>query len=178
MQDLQGLSGHISEALQLLPSPGPTGGTYPTWRYDQLITALSSYRREFPLNRRLYIVLGRLYRYRNGDYTTAIGVLKEFVANKKTAHQEDNDVSDALFNIACYNSLLMEKSADPAALRSFEEDGANAMRESIRIHHGNLDGFLHDDDLKTLRESDLGKAIANQFGPKPANTQTTQTPGN
>ncbi len=127
-------------------------------RLDYLINELSRFRVQFPLNRRLHITLGRLYRYKK-DYDSAIRVLTEFARRKRIAKQVDLDLSDALFNIACYYSLKLEGQADEPARQSLVKRALKVIKESIEICPENIDDVKEDPDLKALWETDLGGKV-------------------
>ena len=133
-------------------------------RIEQLIRSLSSRRKAFPLDRRLHIVLGRLYRYRlpDGDLTSALQTLNEFIQAKKQAGQRDRHLADALFNAACYYSLQLGSASGGAnreTLDRIEKLGIDAIAESISINPENINDFGVDDDLKSLRETESGKKL-------------------
>lgn len=100
-----------------------------------------------PLDRSLNILLGRLYR-RVGDYSGAVGCLELFVKRKEDAGQIDRDLADALYNIACYNSLEWgAKKSQEAKRRALEN-----LRRSAVILPENRNDAKNDADFADLRQ--------------------------
>ena len=124
-------------------------------RLEHIINELSKYRTQFPLNRRLHITLGRVYRTK-GDYDSAIRVLELFARRKRGAKELDLDLSDALFNIACYYSLQLGQAQEPSK-QAIIKKALKAIKESLEICPENMDDVREDSDLKALWESDAGK---------------------
>lgn len=80
------------------------------------IQALERDKPTLPLDRALFITLGRLYR-RLKKYDAAIQVLSEFIENKQQANQGDDVfTADAFYNRACYKTLKSTVQQDKADL--------------------------------------------------------------
>jgi hypothetical protein len=125
---------------------------------DRLIGELTNYRERYPLKRKLAIVLARLYAEGEKRMNEAIEVLQSFIRSKTAAKQIDGDVADALFNLACYDSLKMEVLAGNER-NACGERALDALMRSIQIAPQNAKDVDTDPDLKTLRDSE-------DFGPR------------
>jgi len=115
---------------------------------DQTIDNLERLSKEFPTERSLHIVLGRMYREKKQDFDKAISVLRGFIKRKGKAR--DKDVADAYFNIACYQSLMAKVQTGEAKQKLIEE-GLSALRSSLEIVPENDQDARTDDDLEELR---------------------------
>lgn len=127
---------------------------------DQTIAQLEKLSQQFPRERALHIVLGRLYAEKKQDYENAITTLKRFVSNKGT--QKDKDVSDADFNIACYVSLTLAGETNASRKTELETEGIAALSESLKITPGSLKDAKTDPDLATLRATESGRRLLSQ----------------
>jgi hypothetical protein len=93
---------NIFKALQYLSQKQTDASTTEKFRKD-----LEDLRAELPHYRPLNIVLARIYRLKLNDLGSAIKVLTDFVRNKEAQGQaQDEDTGAAMFNLACYYSLL------------------------------------------------------------------------
>lgn len=106
----------------------------------RLVIELEKQRERAPLSRQIIILLANAYR-NLGDLRRAIEVLSEYIKNKVQFHQLDVDLSDALYNRACFFSLL----GNFVAAR---ED----LTRSIQLRPENLELAQRDVDLKGLLE--------------------------
>ncbi|HEY6765415.1 MAG TPA: hypothetical protein VI386_11630 [Candidatus Sulfotelmatobacter sp.] len=133
----------------------------PPARIEQLIATLGIHRQTFPLERKLNIVLARLYAEGSKNYDEAIRVLEEFIRRKALANQgRDVNTADALFNIACYFSKKMEGTTGEV-WNQLEEKGFNSIRTSVDIQPQNAKDILVDRDLAELAKSPRVKQLAN-----------------
>jgi hypothetical protein len=129
-----------------------TRDVIPQARIDQLIRLLDGYRSRRPLHRKLNIVLARLYGEGKGDFDNAIGVLQTFIENKNKAGQNDLDVADAYFNMACYYSQMMAGLTN-GQLKAAGDDAVKALSNSFKIAPENAKDALTDPDLENLRRA-------------------------
>jgi hypothetical protein len=119
---------------------------------DRTIGQLEALSRQFPQDRALHIVLARLFAQKKNDKDRAIATLRKFVANK--GKTRDKDVSDALFNIACYLSLKLAEETNPEKKARLTADGTKALAECLAIVPGNLQDAKTDPELSALRATD------------------------
>jgi hypothetical protein len=142
------VSGDVETAVGELSKPDRPPG-----RIEQLIRILQRHRDSFPLERKLNIVLARLYAEGTQNYDQAIQVLQEFIT-KKTEASEGRDINtaDAFFNIACYYSKKMEK-ANGELRTQLEERGFGYLKKSVELAPQNAKDILVDKDLAELSKS-------------------------
>ena len=98
------LSSTIVTAITILDNPRA-----PDQVVNQVIRELESHRQRFELDRSLHIVLTRLHEEKRKDPDKALEVLTAFVATKLADGQNDKDVADARFNLACLYAGKMKK---------------------------------------------------------------------
>lgn len=133
------------------------------------IAELEPAKKDWPRDRKLFIVLGRLYR-KVGNLDQAIAVLTEFLNNKKNAGQaSDRDYGDAIFNRACYYSLKSAKAAGNEAADLKKLAYADLV-ESVKASPDNRFQMM-DDDLASLRDDPAYKdqvlTLGQPEAPKP-----------
>lgn len=122
---------------------------------ERIRGTLEGYRNDYPLDRSLAIVLGRLYMWILHDRDSAIRVLREFIDHKKRANLLDRDVSDAWFNIGCYTCTEVEGKRDAG----WEDDALAALKVSIAINPSNAADAVTDKDFEPLRASKAKSAF-------------------
>jgi hypothetical protein len=130
-------------------------------RIDQLINLLEEHRKKFPLKRKLNIVLARLYAEGKGELDKSIEVLNQFVEIKRTARELDEDLADALWNIACnYSSKL--GGADGSGRKEIGAKALKALKQSLELVPSYAKDVETDPDLKPLRDAtDFADAVRN-----------------
>ena len=131
---------------------------------EQLIKILENHLRRFPLQRRLNLVLARLYYEGEKRIDKAVEVLVSFIGRKKAANQSDRDLADAYFNLACYYSKMMGAASDDNARKGLEAKALGALEESIQILPKNAEDVTTDPDLDDFRKSTTGKAFLAKHG--------------
>lgn len=124
---------------------------------DRTIEQLNTLSKQFPLERALNIVLARLYAEKKSDYDKAIATLRKFISKK--GKTRDKDVSDALFNIACYFSLKLAGETDEGKKAAIRTEGTKALAESLAIVPGNLKDAKSDPELAALRATDEAQKV-------------------
>ena len=130
----------------------------------------------FPVDRRLHIYLGRLYR-KSGDlqkkqteYNSAITVLRNYIETlspqmKASRHGSDIDgnIADALYNISCYHvlkaALGQESGAAVADISRWKKEALDALKESVNILPSNKESAKTDPDFDFIRHDEAFKAI-------------------
>jgi hypothetical protein len=150
--DLTAVTSNVVTALQVLDRQEEISAVV-----DQTIVQLQTLTQQFPQERTPHIVLARLYAEKRRDFDNAIAVLRRFVAAKGT--QKDKDVADAEFNIACYISLKLAEETEEKKRSELENEGVEALAESLRIIPGNLNDAKNDNDLTALRETTAGRKL-------------------
>lgn len=126
---------------------------------QQSISDLEIRMRDEPLDRKLNIVLARMYAEQTGNRARAIDVLTEYV-DRKTRKGEgtDRDTADALYNIACYYSLESEKSSAERR-EELKQKALKALEQSLKLHPNNVLGAVEDADLSPIREMEEFTAL-------------------
>jgi hypothetical protein len=147
----------ITEAIAYLDS----SGNQTEHQTADYVARLQDVLSRQPTLRQAAVLLGRMYAQLMRDNQKAIGVMREFLAAKKKAGEEDEHVADAYWNLANYMEFEYAKSGskDPA-LRTGAID---ALAESIRIAPGYKADYLKDDDFEKLREDPEAKKRLEQF---------------
>jgi hypothetical protein len=141
----------VSRAQQILGGEQQT----PPSEVERIRGSLESFRENYPLDRSLAIVLGRLYMWILHDRARAIQVLREFIAQKQAANLRDRDVADAWFNIACYYCVEV----DGRRVNGWEDEAISALKTSIEIAPSNVADATTDGNLVPLKTS----RVATQF---------------
>lgn len=150
--DMASVTRNVLVALQLLAQTEEL-----TSIVDHTIGELEKLARQFPQERPVHIVLGRLYAVKKHNYDKAITVLRRFIKQKGKAR--DKDVSDALFNIACWVSLKLGQETKEDKKAALREEGTKALAESLAIVPGNLKDAKSDPELAALRETEEAQKI-------------------
>jgi hypothetical protein len=105
-----------------------------------------------PLDREVVIVLGNL-QAKAKQLTAGIAALTRFVDAKVAAGQHDADLSDALFNRACYNALLWKAPGTEAhAADEYRKRAIKDCETSFRLVAANLKEAELESDLKPLMQ--------------------------
>lgn len=122
------------------------------------ISELSKYAQEAPTNRTFAILLGRLHRA-NQDLQAGINALDNFLRAKDQANERDKDYADALYNRACYETLLWKDTDET----SHKEQAYRDLAASLEISQANQGDATVDPDFKILRSEqrfqDLTKGL-------------------
>jgi ribosomal protein S18 len=150
--DLASVTSSVLVALQVLDRSEELNAVV-----DRTIGDLEKLSLQFPQERALHIVLGRLYAEKKHDYDKAIAVLRKFITKK--GKTKDKDVSDALFNVACYLSLKLAEATDEPTIRDLRAEGARALAECLAILPGSLQDAKDDPELAALRDTAEGQRI-------------------
>jgi hypothetical protein len=117
------------------------------------IRALKPYRKEFPANRRLHIVLNRLYAA-VGERDKAIEVLDSFIKEKRRQGEgQDQDTADALFNLAC-DYALRSAEVTGADKEKVQKLALDRLRQSVLLSPANAQDAASptESDLDPIRE--------------------------
>jgi hypothetical protein len=113
---------------------------------------------DWPNDRRLYILLGRLHRWSHKPdvaegYDDGIRVLDEFILKK--GESEDEDIADALYNKACY---LTQKASKVKGLKKNEkeiliDEALKTIKRSVEIWPPNKEESSDDSDFSPLKNN-------------------------
>ncbi len=113
--------------------------------------------REFPANRQLAILVGRLEVKLHG-FERAITLLTQCLSFLKDANNEETkDFGDLLYNRACYKNQLADQvqHTTPARAAALKKEAWNDLKESCRLNPSNREEAKNDPDLASLfNESD------------------------
>ena len=119
-------------------------------RRRQAIQELEQSRLIAPNNRRIGIVLSRLFRHQR-DLPGAIKVLSEVLeVRRRQAITPNKDDADLCFNRACYRNLLAENIADEEGKKQMRDLAWDDLIRSIVISPENRKDARDDVDLKEL----------------------------
>lgn len=106
-----------------------------------------------PLDRKLNLFLGRLYRS-IGDYDAAIKALSDFIFEKEKAGEgNDIDTADALYNRACYNNLnYISKLPDlsDSEKEQIEDLIYNDLKKAFKYNPENIEDAKEDEDFSRI----------------------------
>ena len=117
---------HVQVALKDLEQTPPQ-----TDLLQAHIETLEKDKSTLPLDRGLFITLGRLYR-RLGKYDDGIQVLSEFIENKQKANQSDDTfTADAFYNRACYKALKSLK-VHGGTVGSLQKQAVQDLAEALK----------------------------------------------
>lgn len=123
------------------------------------IRKLEAVRVKVPADRKIGIVLGRLY-VRREEYDQAICVLSEVLAAKKAAGTgSDADAAALLYNRACYLAVLAGKTADPTKQTALKEKAYVDLESSVKFSPDNKKEAAVDDDFSALKSEDKFKTL-------------------
>lgn len=109
-----------------------------------------------PKDRRFAILLGRLYR-KNKQLEKGIKALTTFINHKKQDNERDRDYADALYNRACYLTLIPKDTTEHE--NNLLNKALNDLDESIKITKGNAKDAIDDADFDTIKENKLFKEL-------------------
>lgn len=130
-------------------------------RIDQLINLLEEHRKRFPLKRKLNIVLARLYAEGKGELDKSIEVLNQFVKIKRKARELDEDLADALWNVACNYSSKLD-GADADRRKDIGAKALKALKQSLELVPSYAKDVVTDPDLEPLRNApEFADAVRN-----------------
>jgi tetratricopeptide (TPR) repeat protein len=121
-----------------------------------------------PLDREVVIVLGNLLA-KAKQLPAAIAALTRFVDAKAAAEQNDTDLSDVLFNRACYNALLWKQAGVEAhAAEEYRRRAIKDCEVSFRLSPANRKEAELDRDLAPLmQDADYQAMLKSLDGLKP-----------
>lgn len=125
---------------------------------DDAIKKLLAISAKHPTNRKIHIMLGRLYR-RGEKYDEAVRILAEFLRAKEARGQMDKDYADALYNRACY--ICLKASKLPQTEREkYKQEAYQDLEKSFQISPENkIDAAVDDDFLLVKNEDRFRKLI-------------------
>jgi hypothetical protein len=112
-----------------------------------------------PLDRRLVILLGRLYR-KHGDYIGGAGVLSDFINRKKRIGALDVDYADALYNRSCYR--VLQHNVGGADNENLIDIAIEDLADSIKILPDNVDDAISDPDFESIWDLEAFKNTTGQ----------------
>lgn len=134
----------VSEAIEYL---NPMGNQSEHQTADFIERLRKVLERE-PTFRQAAILLGRMYAECVKDNAQAVAAMRSFIEAKKTAGEEDKNVSDAYWNVANYLEIEYQKSGK-AELRT---QAIDSLAASIRIVPGYKVDYATDEDFADLRK--------------------------
>lgn len=106
-------------------------------------------RTKWPLDRKLHIFLGRLYRSIN-KYDEAIKILSDFISKKiKAGAGTNRDTADALYNRACYY-LLKAKNLAEEEKKELKKLAYDDLEKSFKYHPPNREEAKNDADFQDI----------------------------
>jgi hypothetical protein len=121
---------------------------------------------EWPTDRRLNILLGRLHRWSQrpdvvDGYKEAIRVLDDYVAKKVQAGEEDEDVADALYNKACYLTQMAAnvKDMEKDKNETLFNEALETLTRSIELSPPNKEDAQDDLDFKPLENNEIFRQL-------------------
>lgn len=119
---------------------------------------------DWPNDRRLYMLIGRLHRWAHKPdvaegYDEGIRILDEFILKK--GESQDEDIADALYNKACY---LTQKASNVKELKKNEKDtlideALKTLKRSVEIWPPNKEEASADSDFKPLENNEKFQEI-------------------
>jgi hypothetical protein len=121
---------------------------------------LESYLKSHPTDRRAATILARTCRAHK-DLGGAIAVLDVFLKAKADLQQFDKDYADALYNRACYNVLLSERTRDA----KYKDQAYEDLKKSIEISPPNKANAQSDEDFRPLWQEEGFKALGRKYTP-------------
>ena len=127
------------------------------------IQHLESLSAQEPTRRRLHIVLGRLFSVQK-NYEKAVETLSKFVKAKADCKEgNDRHTAAALYNRACYQSLISEKLQDEAKAREMRGAAIKDLEEACKLDPALVEKAKQPDPdlapLKRKNEQAYQKAI-------------------
>lgn len=128
---------NLVRALQSLLKGAPASEL--RWGIEHLTAGVQ----DDPKVREYAIVLGRLYR-KDNNLPSAIDVLTKFLESKGL--EQDQDYADALYNRACYKTLLFGNTKEPQSRIEALKD----LEKSINLSPDNKGDARLDEDFKAL----------------------------
>lgn len=154
------LTDAVLEALAALSKRGTPQGDI---AMELAIPQLESLQAEFPANRSVAIVLGRLYRWAKNDLRKGIEVLsRAYTAMKNSPEDRSRDIGTVLFNRACYWCLL-SLPPNPDSEQAIT-NCRNDLKDSFKLSHANALQASKDPDFESIRGEEWFKKLLAEYG--------------